>query len=90
MSLIDVFGWLGAVVILAAYALLTVGRWDASSTRYQVANAAGAAALLVWAVSIAAWQSALLNAVWAVVGIVGLLRIWRRPDEPVPAPHVGD
>ena len=89
MSLIDVLGWFGAVVILVAYGLLTAGRWQASSSRYQWANALGALALLVWAVSIAAWQSALLNAVWAVVGLVGLARIWRRGSA-APPPHVGD
>jgi hypothetical protein len=89
MSFIDVLGWAGAIVILVAYGLLTAGRWAASSLRYQWANALGAAALLVWAISIAAWQSALLNAVWAVVGLVGLARIWHRGGR-VPPPHVGD
>jgi len=90
MSLFDVLGWAGAVVILGAYGLLTLGRWRSDALRYQVANTVGAAALLVWAVSIAAWQSALINAVWAVVGVVGLRRIWGRGDRAVPPPHVGD
>ena len=89
MTPVDVLGWAGAVVILVAYGLLTVGRWRAESLRYQLANALGAAALLVWAVSITAWQSALLNAVWAVVGVVGLVRLWRR-EPAAPPPHVGD
>jgi hypothetical protein len=90
MSFIDALGWAGAVMILGAYGLLTLGRWAADSLRYQVTNTVGAVALLVWAFSIAAWQSALINAVWAVVGIVGLRRIWARSPRPVPPPHVGD
>jgi hypothetical protein len=90
MSVFDVLGWVGAVAILGAYGLLTWGRWAADSLRYQVTNAIGATALLAWAISIAAWQSALINAVWVVVGVVGLRRIWSRSPRPVPPPHVGD
>jgi hypothetical protein len=89
VSIFDVLGWAGAVLILVAYALLTTGRWQAEQLRYQAANAIGAGALLVWAVSISAWQSALLNAVWAVVGVYGVVRLGRRRSG-APAPHVGD
>lgn len=89
MTVTDAIGWIGALGVLAAYGLLTAGRWDSASLRYQGANTVFAALLLVWAISIAAWQSALLNGVWAAVGLVGVLRIVRRrPD--APAPHVGD
>lgn len=90
MSLFDVLGWVGAVMILGAYGLITLGRWRSDSLSYQVTNAVGAVALLVWACSIAAWQSALINAVWVVVGVVGLWRIRARSSRPVPPPHVGD
>jgi hypothetical protein len=85
----DVLGWIGALLILGAYALITTARWRSEQLRYQLTNAVGATALLVWAVSIAAWQSALLNAVWAVVGVYGVLRLTRR-REGAPPPHVGD
>ena len=54
-----------------------------------VAASLFAALLLVWAISIAAWQSALLNGVWAAVGLVGVVRILRRRSD-APEPHVGD
>ena len=38
MSFFDALGWAGAVMILGAYGLLTLGRWDAASLRYQVTN----------------------------------------------------
>lgn len=89
MTVTDVLGWVGALGVLAAYGLLTAGRWDSASMRYQGANTLFAALLLVWAISISAWQSALLNGVWAAVGLVGVLRIVRRRAD-APAPHVGD
>ena len=58
MSFFDALGWAGAVMILGAYGLLTLGRWDAASLRYQVTNTIGAVALLACGVSIAAWRSA--------------------------------
>lgn len=89
MTVTDAIGWIGALGVLAAYGLLTVGRWDSVSMRYQAANTLFAALLVVWAVSIAAWQSVLLNSVWAAVGLVGIMRILRRRSD-APAPHVGD
>lgn len=89
MTFVDLVGWAGALVVLGAYALLTAGRWRAEQLRYQAANALGAGALLVWAVSIAAWPSALLNAVWAVVGVYGVVRLGRRRAG-APPPHIGD
>ena len=89
MTVTDVLGWVGALGVLAAYGLLTVGRWESASMRYQGANTVFAALLLVWAISITAWQSALLNGVWAAVGLVGVVRILRRRSD-APEPHVGD
>lgn len=89
MTVTDVLGWVGALGVLAAYGLLTAGRWESASLRYQGANTVFAAALLVWAISISAWQSALLNGVWAAVGLVGVVRIVQRRSN-APAPHVGD
>ena len=89
MTVTDVLGWVGALGVLAAYGLLTVGRWESASLRYQGANTVFAAALLVWAISIAAWQSALLNGVWAAVGLVGVVRILSKRGA-APGPHVGD
>lgn len=90
MTVTDLLGWVGALGVLAAYGLLTLGRWQSASLRYQGANTLFAALLLVWAVSISAWQSALLNGVWAAVGLVGVVGILRRRQRAVPAPHVGD
>ncbi len=90
MSVTDALGWIGAVGVLLAYGLLTLGRWRAESLRYQVANAVFAGLLLVWAVSISAWQSALLNGVWGLVGVVGVVKALSAPASAVPPPHVGD
>jgi hypothetical protein len=90
MSLTDALGWIGALGVLVAYGLLTLGRWSGDSLRYQAANSVFAGLLLVWAVSISAWQSAMLNGVWGLVGLVGVVKAVRSPDAGAPLPHVGD
>jgi hypothetical protein len=88
VSAADLLGWAGALGILAAYGLLTVGRWRGDSLRYQGVNTVAAVALVIWAVSISAWQSVLLNVVWASVGLVGVVRAVRhRPDPHPPVPR---
>lgn len=84
----DLLGWIGAAGVLAAYFLLTTGRWTSSSLSYQLSNVVFAGALVVWAVSARAWQPVLINAVWVVVGVVGVGNVLRRRR--VPPPHVGD
>lgn len=84
----DLLGWIGAAGVLAAYFLLTTGRWSSSSLSYQASNVVFAGALVVWAVSAHAWQPVVINAVWVVVGVVGVANVLRRRR--VPPQHVGD
>ena len=71
-------GWVGAVLILVAYGLLSAGRVDGQSPLYQWMNVLGAAGFVVngW------WHRALpstgLNIVWMLVGGIALWRIARR------------
>ena len=71
-------GWVGAVLIIVAYGLLSAGRVDGQSPLYQWMNVLGAAGFVVngW------WHRALpstgLNIVWMLVGGIALWRIARR------------
>lgn len=76
--LVEVAGWAAALLILAAYALLTAGRVDAKSPLYQGMNVAGAAGFIVNTSWHGAWPSAALNVVWLGIGAVALARIARR------------
>ena len=76
----DVLGWVGAVALLGAYALVSRGRVAGDGATFQVLNLVGAVGLLVNGVHHHAWPSAALNAVWLLVGAaaVGALRGARR------------
>lgn len=74
-------GWLGAVVLLAAYGLASAGRLPADGIRFQLMNLAGAAALTVNTAYHGAWPSAALNVVWIIIGLAALRRARRRADK---------
>ena len=71
---IDVFGWLGAAALLAAYGLVSSGRLQGRSLAFQVLNVVGSGALMANSGYYHAWPSAALNAVWMAVGLLALAR----------------
>ena len=67
-------GWTGALLILAAYALLSAGKLTGRSPVYQAMNVAGAAGFVVNGWWHGALPSTALNVVWMAIGIVTLAR----------------
>jgi len=71
----EVVGWAGALLILAAYGLLSAGKLDAKSPVYQWLNVVGAVGFILNSGWNGAWPSAALNVVWVGIGAVALVRI---------------
>jgi hypothetical protein len=78
---VEVAGWIGAGLILGAYALLTAGRIAARSVAYQSMNVVGAVGFVINSGWNGAIPSAALNIVWAGIGVAALVRA-RRSSEP--------
>jgi hypothetical protein len=76
--LMEVVGWIGAVLILGAYAMLTAGKLDAKSPLYQAMNVVGAAGFIANSGWNGAWPSAILNVIWVGIGVVALWKIGQR------------
>ena len=76
--LVEIVGWVGAALILGAYALLTAGKLGAQSVGYQVMNVVGAAGFIVNGWWHGALPSAVLNVIWMLIGGVALWRIAAR------------
>ena len=74
---IAIAGWTGAGLIVAAYALLTMGRMSSTSADYQWLNVAGAAGIGINAWWNDALPSVALNIIWAGIGVVALWQIRR-------------
>lgn len=75
MILIEIVGWAGAVLILGAYILLTLGRIQAQSVSYQAMNVVGSAGFIVNGLANRALPSAALNIVWMGIGFYALWKI---------------
>lgn len=75
--LIEIIGWVAAVVILAAYILLSLGKLDGRSYLYQWMNVIGAGGFIVNSGYNGALPSAVLNVIWAGMGLFTLWAVWR-------------
>lgn len=73
--LVEIAGWIGALLILAAYALLTAGKVTGKSLSYQAMNVVGAAGFIVNGWWHGAIPSTALNVVWLLIGGVALVKI---------------
>ena len=79
--LIEVVGWLGACLILGAYALLSAGKLQARSYAYQWMNIAGAIGFVINSGWKQAYPSAVLNVIWIGIGIAALVTAKRADSQ---------
>ncbi len=76
--LIEVAGWIGALLILGSYILVSAGRLTGQSAAYQWMNIVGAAGFVVNSGAHGAVPSTALNVVWCAVGLFTLWNLNRR------------
>ncbi len=79
--MIDLIGWAGVILVLAAYGLMSISYLDGNSLSYQLLNAAGAAMLVVNSIYLGAYPSVGVNAAWAAIALVMLWRLWWYKDQ---------
>jgi hypothetical protein len=75
---VEVVGWAGALLILLAYVLVTVGRLTGQSLAFQSMNLFGAAGFIINGWWHGALPSTALNVVWMLFAAVALWRLWKR------------
>lgn len=73
---IEAIGWAAAAIILAAYVLLSLGRLEGRSYLYQWMNVVGAGGFIVNSGYNGAIPSAVLNVIWAAMGLFTLWSVW--------------
>lgn len=80
---IETIGWAAAVLILVAYVLLSLGKLEARGYIYQWMNVIGAAGFVINSGYNGAIPSAVLNVVWAGIGLFTLTVVWRARKAPL-------
>ena len=83
-TLIDLVGWLGALLLLAAYGAVSFRKLHADSMAYQLANAVGSCCLIVNTLYYRAFPSAFVNFVWIGIAISAGWRLRHRAQEAIP------
>ena len=75
---IEAAGWIGAVLILGSYILVSLGKLEGRSAAYQWLNVIGAAGFVVNSGWHGAVPSTALNVVWMAVGLATLATLARK------------
>jgi len=78
--LIDILGWIGAVALLAAYALISAQKVKSHNLLYQGLNLVGALGLIVNSAYYGAYPSTFVNVVWTGIAIAALVAVGRRGE----------
>jgi len=76
--LLNVLGWVGAFLILLAYALVSFKKLKADSETYQWLNITASVLLLINTIYYGAYPSSFVNAAWTIIAIFAILTIKRR------------
>jgi len=74
----DALGWVGAVALLAAYALLSFRSLSAQGAAYQGMNIFGSFLLIINTAYHRAYPSTAVNVVWIVIAVLSLLHANRK------------
>jgi len=73
--LMNIFGWLGASLLLIPYFMVSTGRISGKSTRFQLFNIFGSILLTANSLYYGALPSVFVNLVWISIGIISLKKI---------------
>ena len=70
----DILGWVGMILVLLAYILLSSNKID-NGNLYQILNLLAAIFMAIGLFPTKAWFSFSLQIVWAIVSIVSIIKI---------------
>ena len=77
MIIFDVIGWIGTILMLLAYFLLSLNKISNGKV-YQLLNLSAALLMAIGLFPKNAWFSFTLQIVWAIVAIVALIKLTRK------------
>lgn len=70
----QIIGWIGVGLIVSAYTLNVFGLLRASDLTYCILNLLGAIGIIVSSYAKRDFQPIILNSIWVIVAIVGIIR----------------
>lgn len=77
----EVIGWVGSGFLILAYALVSSKKLSPEDVPYQLTNLLGALCLLIYAIHTLAYPFVLVNAIWLLIGVNFLVKIFMKRDK---------
>ena len=73
----NIFGWIGMLLVLLAYALLSTNKIDNGKV-YQIINLLAAIFMAIGLFPTKAWFSFTLQIIWALIALVAIIKIIKK------------
>jgi hypothetical protein len=74
MDIFELCGWVGAVLVLVAYYMVTTGKAKGDSRNFQLINISGAVMLVVYTYNCQAYASMIVNVIWVAIGMTSFIK----------------
>ena len=71
----EITGWLGSAMVVAAYAMISLWKTSPDSLVYQALNFSGSALLIIFTVYKQAYPPATVNAIWTLIALLSLVQM---------------
>lgn len=75
MDELELCGWIGAILVLVAYHMVSTGKSKAHSKYFQLLNIAGAIFLVTYTYNLRAYASMAVNVIWVGIGMSSFIII---------------
>jgi formate hydrogenlyase subunit 3/multisubunit Na+/H+ antiporter MnhD subunit len=75
ISIINLIGWVGMLLIILGYLLISTKKISSSSFSYNLLNLLGGVGIIVNASYFSAWPSVVLNIFWVCIAIYAISKI---------------
>lgn len=79
-TLINILGWTGSILYVIAYALVSAKKTEGDSVLYQGLNIIAGIMVVIYTLSLGAYATTGLNAIWALIGVYTLGRKCLTPN----------
>lgn len=80
IMIFDIFGWVGMILVLLAYGLLSINKIKNGIT-YQILNLLASLFMAIGVFPKNAWFSFALQVVWGIIAIVAIIKILNKKEK---------
>jgi hypothetical protein len=80
--LIEILGWTGSVLVIAAYGLNSYQKIKSDSIFFQLMNLSGGAFLIIYTLYKGAFASTVINVVWVVIALSAIVALLIKKKTP--------